>query len=166
MQFLETKGNNPYEYIINIIVIIIIIIIRSHFCSSYFGSRADRPPGPPPPSPPGAPSRLTPPKTMHKFTMRMPTRANYLNANDITGVFRLLDKDGSGKLNGDEVQDMFNQVCGQEVSVNGGMGEYTLKQFQCVVEDTEARYPQFKVAENLMNYLKDMYTYIYIYIYM
>lgn len=92
---------------------------------------------------------------MIKFMLRMPTRANYLSANDIAGVFRLLDKDGSGMLNGDEVQDMFNQICGVEVSVNGGMGEYSLKQFQCVVEDTEARYPQFKVAENLMNYLKE-----------
>lgn len=50
---------------------------------------------------------------------------------------------------------MFNTMCGCEVQVSGVMENYTLHQFIRVVEDTDARYPQFRIAVNLMKYLKD-----------
>mmetsp|Transcript_92771 Transcript_92771/g.288654 ORF Transcript_92771/g.288654 Transcript_92771/m.288654 type:complete len:499 (-) Transcript_92771:315-1811(-) len=92
---------------------------------------------------------------MHRFNLRLPTRADYLPAQDVAQVFKLLDSDGSGRLKGPEVETMFNTMCGCEVTVAHARERYNLRQFTRLVEETDAKYPQFKVSENLMKYLKE-----------
>lgn len=85
----------------------------------------------------------------------MPARARYLNANDVSVVFTMMDKDGSGMLNGAEVAAMFETICGCPVQVSNAKDSYSLNDFIKAVEDTTARYPRFNVAANLMKYLKE-----------
>mmetsp|Transcript_31234 Transcript_31234/g.89544 ORF Transcript_31234/g.89544 Transcript_31234/m.89544 type:complete len:492 (+) Transcript_31234:81-1556(+) len=92
---------------------------------------------------------------MNRLNLLLPTRAPYLSPQDVGQAFRLLDVDNSGRLNGVEVGNMFNTICGCEVNVVGGSEVYTLQQFRQVVEDTDAYYPRFHVAENLMKYLRE-----------
>lgn len=92
---------------------------------------------------------------MNRLTLKLASRANYLDAQDMSQVFKILDKDNSGYLNGEEVQEMFNTMCGTEVSVDGALEKYSLKQFTRIVERTDLQYPQFRVSANLMKYLKE-----------
>lgn len=92
---------------------------------------------------------------MHRLQSKMASRAPFLEPSSLMEVFKLLDKDGSGKLNGAEVQEMFNTMCGRPVEVSNGQDEYSLRQFRDSVERLDGQYPQFQIAVNLMKYLKE-----------
>lgn len=85
----------------------------------------------------------------------MPVRMDFLKPSSLIRIFQLLDQDGSGFLNGAEVQDMFNTICGCEVQVMGMPESMDLNAFRQMVQTMDATYPHFKVAANLMQYIKD-----------
>ncbi|CAE8692298.1 unnamed protein product [Polarella glacialis] len=92
---------------------------------------------------------------MNRLQAKMPTRASFLSPSSMSQVFTLMDQDGSGLLNGDEVQTMFNTICGAEVQTDASGQSYSLPDFTQMVEYLDAQYPDMKVAVNLMQYLKE-----------
>jgi len=92
---------------------------------------------------------------MNRFQAMMPVRADFLKPSSLIRIFQLLDQDGSGFLNGQEVQDTFNQICGCEVQVYGMPVSLDLNGFRQTVQTMDATYPQLKVAANLMQYIKE-----------
>jgi len=92
---------------------------------------------------------------MHRLQCKMASQAHFLDPASLIQVFSLMDADGSGRLNGEEVQAMFNTMCGREVQVTSALESYSLSQFQETVERSDRQYPQFKIAANLMKYLKE-----------
>ena len=78
-----------------------------------------------------------------------------LDPRDVTQVFELLDKDGSGRLAGSEVTKMFAAMCGRPVKVHGAKSSYSLNEFIEAVEDMGRRQPFLNITGNLVKYVRE-----------
>lgn len=85
----------------------------------------------------------------------LPAETHTLDAATMKLLFKHLDKNKSGKLDGAEVTEMFNTVCGCRVQVRNGPASFDLETFIRWVGMADKAYPQFKVAVNITKYLKE-----------
>lgn len=89
---------------------------------------------------------------MHKVQNALPAQSPSLSTRDLQIAFDLFDKDGSGKLKGDEVKDMLEIVCGFPVTVKAGV--LTLKKFKTFIENLNKQHPEWKIPGHLLAYVK------------
>lgn len=95
---------------------------------------------------------------MNRIQSRFAAKAHFMESATLMEVYKLMDKDGSGHINAGEVQEMFNTICGTEVEATGFQESFSLSEFRDLVELVSRTYPQYNVAGNLVQYLKDNRT--------
>ena len=74
---------------------------------------------------------------------------------DLQVLFRILDKDNTGKLQGKEVETMFNAVLGFDTGSYEGDSAFDMEQVSDIVGDLHRRHPSWNVPSNVIKFIND-----------
>lgn len=84
------------------------------------------------------------------------TQVELLTTQQYQRLFKILDKDGSGRLTGDEVDDMFTAILGFETSDHRGKGaSFDIQGFKTVCVKSHKDHPRWNVRSNLQKYIEE-----------
>mmetsp|Transcript_61359 Transcript_61359/g.146165 ORF Transcript_61359/g.146165 Transcript_61359/m.146165 type:complete len:518 (-) Transcript_61359:32-1585(-) len=92
-----------------------------------------------------------------RWFSKLAGQSHFLSARDCIEAFKLFDADDTGKLEYAEMQEAMNTMLAPaEVDISSWEGQaFTPSRFRSLVEWLQRTYPQFHVAKNLMQYVRD-----------